>query len=284
MIFLALIIGLFLWHIWGADNPLQRDDWFETWQARVNTLAVLPAFKLALSVLLPAVVAYLVLQALDPLLFGVFWIAAAVVLLLYSFGRGDIQAQLQRYQIQCRNGDFEAAYLAITSEQGWADAADEVPNSAAVHALVQRGFLYEGYQRWFAVLFYFLLLGPVGALAYRLLQLACKGEGAALARYCLNIVDWVPARLLATAFTLTGDFVHSCDELWLTVNEAGMKPRKALYIVAEAAAGDSVAAPDVNDSYAFGGWAAQQSEEFSGLLRRSAMTWIVIVSLSVVMI
>ena len=284
MIFLALIIGLILLHLWGADNPLQKDGWFLGWLSRVDALGVLPVVKLVLLVLLPAIVVQLLLSELEPVLFGVLWIAASVMLLLYSFGRGDVQAQRQRYQSQCRSGDFEAAYLAATTEQGWADAAEEVPNAAAVHNLVQRGFLYESYQRWFAVLFYFLLLGPVGALAYRLLQIVSKSESATLARSCLNVVDWVPVRLLAAAFTLTGDFVHSCDELWLTVSELSMKPRQALYIVAEAATGDLVATPDAVDASAFGNWAAEQNEEYAGLLRRSSITWIVIVSALVVVV
>ena len=88
-----------------------------------------------------------------------------------SFGRGDFQELLERYRSQCAHGDFEGAFLTTLSELDWATARDDPGSPKEVHALVQRGFTYDGYQRLFAVLFYFVLLGPAAALAYRLLQL-----------------------------------------------------------------------------------------------------------------
>src|SRR5476651_240746 len=64
---------------------------------------------------------------------------------------------------------------------------------------------------FFAVIFWYFLLGPVAALAYRLLALAAEhGKTPALierAAQLRHAFDWVPVRLLAASFALVGNFV-----------------------------------------------------------------------------
>ena len=160
MTFLAMIIALVLVQAWGSGNRVQHDDWFHSLQARVASWGVLPEIRLAALVLLPALALQLLLNMLEPLLFGVLWIALATFVLLYSMGRRDFHELLERYRTQCRGEDFEGAYLTTLVELGWTAESDDPVSPSDVHALVQRGFFYEGYQRWFAVLFYFVLLGP----------------------------------------------------------------------------------------------------------------------------
>ena len=65
--------------------------------------------------------------------------------------------------------------------------------------------------RSFAVIFWYALLGPVAALAYRQLALAAEhartpavADNAGQLRHAF---DWVPVRLLAASFALVGNFV-----------------------------------------------------------------------------
>jgi AmpE protein len=76
---------------------------------------------------------------------------------------------------------------------------------------VQAHLLWEAYQSFFAVIFWYFLLGPVAALSYRLLALAevhsrnpAVAERAAQLRHAF---DWIPVRLLAASFALVGNFV-----------------------------------------------------------------------------
>ena len=142
---------------------------------------------------------------------------------------------------------------------------------------MQRAFLYQAQQGWFAVLFYFLLLGPVGALAYRVLQLATPGKSSSL----LWLADWVPARLLAASFTLTGNFVESADELLAGFAGGKMRAPDLLYSVAMAATGEDKKPLPEDD---FGVHAARQNEQFAALVRRSSVAWIVLVSLGVLLV
>ena len=175
MTFLAMIIALVLQQAWGGSNPVHTDDWYRSWYSEVRRWGVPPAIKLTLAVLAPALLAYVILDALEPVLFGLLWIGAAVWLLVYALGRGDFREQMDNYRRQCLGGNFEGAFLAAGAQMGHAAEGEDPASEEEVHCMVQRALLYEGFQRWFAVLFWFFVLGPAGALAYRLLQL-CHDE------------------------------------------------------------------------------------------------------------
>lgn len=280
MTFLAIIIALILARVWGSAGRLHRDQWFQRLQAVLAGLGVGAVGRLVLAIGLPVVVAQGLLNALQTWFFGLPWIALAVVLLLYSFGRRDFHEIMKEYRSYCRNEDFEAAYLNTLPNLGWNATRVDPASSGEVHALAQRGFFYEGYQRWFAVLFYFVLLGPVGALAYRLLHLCRHRFEEELVERCLFLVDWVPARLLAAAFGFTGDFVRSRDALLDGLLDMAVPAQELLYEVGNAALG----APEVGSGEAmFGEGAALQNEETGQLLYRSAACWLALLSLIVLL-
>jgi AmpE protein len=76
---------------------------------------------------------------------------------------------------------------------------------------VQRYLLWQAYQSFFAVIFWYFLLGPVAALSYRLLALAViNSKNPAVVERAAQLhhaFDWVPVRLLAASFALVGNFV-----------------------------------------------------------------------------
>jgi len=280
MTFLAMIIAVLVDRLSHWGEHLRWDGWFGRWRGTARGLGLAGPAALAFAVVLPAVLAQLLLAALAPLFFGLFWIAAAAVLLLYSFGRANFSAQQERYRSLCRREDLEGAWLAACTDFGWL-GEDEVvaADAAGVHARIQTAFLYEGYQRWFAVLFYFLLLGPAGALSYRLCQLA--GDDAS-GRALLFVIDWLPTRALAATFSLVGDFVASVDELWVVISHAEMPAAQALYTVAMAATAEDRREPGDADSP--GRRAAALNEAMSALLRRAAVCWVVAISLIVIVL
>ena len=277
MTFLAMIIALVLQQAWGGSNPVHTDDWYRSWYSEVRRWGVPPAIKLTLAVLAPALLAYVILDALEPVLFGLLWIGAAVWLLVYALGRGDFREQMDNYRRQCLGGNFEGAFLAAGAQMGHAAEGEDPASEEEVHCMAQRALLYEGFQRWFAVLFWFVVLGPAGALAYRLLQLCHDELEPELAARCLFYVDWMPARLLAATFVVTGDFVGSRDEFLGALQSASRDTGELLYRVGSAALS---ALPGKEEN--FGGWAAAQNLAFTGLLKRSAGAWLVVISLWVV--
>ena len=282
MTFLAIILAVLLLQAWGTAERVHADDWFRSWQSRVSDWGLSGASGLAVLVLLPAVLVSLLLDMVEPVLFGLVWLPLAALLLLYSFGRGDFQASMGRYRGHAYSGDFEGAYLAAREEFGWDDSTDAPDNEQEVHAMIQRALLYEGLQRWFCVLFYFVLLGPAGALVYRLIQLCRDSFEPDTAERWLFLLDWVPARLLAATFTITGDFIGSKNTLMAGLGDTSAQAGALLYRVGVAALGAGAPVPADDDS-TFGPEAAAQNREFDALLSRSAVCWIVVFSLLVLL-
>ena len=72
----------------------------------------------------------------------------------------------------------------------------------------------NGLRRWFAVLWWFLLLGPFGAVLYRLTALAVESPVSVLlpprnlagARWLLAALEWPVAQLMTVSMALVGNF------------------------------------------------------------------------------
>ncbi len=60
------------------------------------------------------------------------------------------------------------------------------------------------YPTIFSVLFYYLILGPVGALVYVMLDCLNIAEAGKVR----NILDWIPGRLVGLSYALVGHFAH----------------------------------------------------------------------------
>jgi len=83
------------------------------------------------------------------------------------------------------------------------------PGAGATFA---NAFFEAIYQRVFAVIFWFVILGPFGAVLYRLIELfsAESNNVAANARWAKLCLDWLPIRFLTFVFALGGHFT----EVW----------------------------------------------------------------------
>ncbi|RRV06116.1 hypothetical protein EGJ27_15645 [Pseudomonas sp. v388] len=209
MSFLVLLLAVWVEKFSALRQRVQRDGpWLSElhkFEARPKT-ARRPWLILALLILLPLVLLQLALTVIGSVAYG--WLALPVhlLVLIYSLGRGDLLAALGPFRDACRRGDAQAAVHVAERDMGvLADNSEQL-----LHG-VQGYLLWQAYQSFFAVIFWYFLLGPVAALAYRLLALAAEhsstpavAERAAQLRHAF---DWVPVRLLAASFALVGNFV-----------------------------------------------------------------------------
>ena len=85
-------------------------------------------------------------------------------------------------------------------------------------ARVIDAMLVEANDRYYAVLFWFVVAGPMGALIYRcasfysqyLIQKSAVEKK--LIQACIfvhKILDWLPAQLAALSYSITGSFIHA---------------------------------------------------------------------------
>jgi AmpE protein len=281
MTFLAVIFAMVLFQMMPSSKPLHEDGWFLSLQGWTRGLGFSPTLGFIFYLAIPCIVVGFVLEKLESFLFGVVWLGGAVVLLVYSFGRENFNVLADRYHGYCVSGDHEAAYLFSQSELSVMpeDLFGDSPWSA--HQAIQRRLLYLGYQRWFAVLFFFVLLGPIGALLYRLLQLSRTSPERAQALRILYYADWIPSRLLAAAFSLTGDFLASRDQLLAILTDTNKGSEEILLSVGRAAIrvkDDSDTDEPVMERL------AQEIAELRGILSRSAVAWLAAYSLAILLL
>lgn len=79
---------------------------------------------------------------------------------------------------------------------------------------------WQAHEQIFAVLFWFAILGPVGAILYRLLSLLVQNKEGAYSSFAdaaallHGIAAWMPARIMGLGYALVGNFIK-CFKLWL---------------------------------------------------------------------
>ena len=289
MKFIALLIVLALMQYWGNSRVLHNDDWFRNLLGRLDSSGLPAAPCLLLATLVPAFLVGWLLTVADGWLFGLVGLGLNVLLLLYCMGRRDFEGLLNRYREQCRDGDFEAAFL-LAQQEFPTDAEMGGPgNPERLHRWMKRSLVYMAFERWFAVIFYFVLFGSAGALAYRLLQLAGEGDddgpGRDFQQRALHLVDWLPTRFLVFAFALTGDYMGSREQLTSGMQNTDSPSADILSDAAHAALGlKSTVFSDNGDVDAFSEISDWELGQLKSLLVRSAVAWILVISVLVVLL
>lgn len=262
--FLSLLVVLLLVQLWGYGGPFQRDGWFVGWcrwlQAKVSN----PALLLLSGVIAPILLLMLLLLALY--LQGWDWllILLNIPILLFALGRGRLDQLVQNYRDAWQAQDHAAACDAVNALRLDGELACQTDGQwQGVHAEAFQAVSYRGFERMFAVLFWFFLLGAPGALLYRLAALASRapllGETSqVMIGRLLWLLEWPAARMYYLSVAMVGDFV-ACAERWRVLGLCMKSPtpmvieafnRGALSLdgalVREIAAGDASALAEID--------------------------------------
>lgn len=217
MYLIAILIAIVALQLGGSNHRLHRDAWFARWSAmlvRVPLIAKRPAIQLLIAVGLPVGGVLAAVMLWPPLL----WFVLAVLVLLYSLGRGEFAPDIKAYALAC--GDSAWPVAAAKARQQGVDTDSLATNDwPELNRLMLEATAYQGFERLFAVIFWFLLAGPAGALLYRLLFLYVEqadGERAEHRRHaadCLSAMEWPAVRVLGLSLAITGNFV-GCANRW----------------------------------------------------------------------
>ncbi|MXR31845.1 regulatory signaling modulator protein AmpE [Pseudomonas sp. PICF6] len=209
MSFLVLLLAIWIEKFSALRHRVQRDG---GWLRELNKLETNPRWVnrpwlvLVVLVLLPVALLALLLWVLEPVAYGLLALPVHLLVVIYSLGRGDLLADLGPFRDAWRREDLQAAdHVAKRDLNIEADSGEQLLER------VQGHLLWQAYQSFFAVIFWYFLLGPVAALSYRLLALAAEHSQnpgvAERATQLRHAFDWVPVRLLTASFALVGNFV-----------------------------------------------------------------------------
>lgn len=275
MNFLVLVLILLLEKLCRWRMHLQRDELLRRVLARLESAPRFQgqaALQLLLVLGVPLLLVGLLLWSLAPLAYGWLLLPLHVALLLWSLGRGDPQHSLAPFRARWQRGDTQAAYLEAERDLGL--QAEDAPG---LLRQVQGFLLWQAYEGFFAVIFWYALGGPLPALAYRLLALLGEhAEGEELRGYAVRLrhmLDWLPARLLALSLALAGNFVSANRVLWPRLLDF---PASAAQLVADAGRAASDTPGD--------GGGLETLDELWSLLQRAGLIWYSALALGILLL
>jgi AmpE protein len=222
---IALLIGLVIERLATQLFHLRRLRWidrvidagFRQAGRLPNWPALIPVVALVVLLVLPVLALAVVFVLGDPLL-GFPYLVLGVFVLFFSLGPQDIGEDVDEYCKAMEEGDKEQI-----RETAKAIIESDVPEDTLerIHR-VEEAVCVQANNRLFAVIFWFVLLGPLGAWAYRATDLirrravfvAARDEDsngtperlrdAAIALH--GWLAWIPARLTAIGYAAAGNF------------------------------------------------------------------------------
>lgn len=203
---MAVVAALLIGHVLPQVSRWRDFTWFERWLEIVRRIALgsSPWHSYA-GVFLCAGLPALVIALLAGWLDGIFAFLVALAAMLYTWGPRDLDLDVNAV-IDAEGLEAKERAAAVLYEEGQLVSLE---GPVAVAAVFENALT-----RWFAVLFWFLLLGPGGALAYRLLYLlvhhkhdmVLPEELRDAAAKTLNAAHCLPAHLMTLAMALAANF------------------------------------------------------------------------------
>jgi membrane protein required for beta-lactamase induction len=209
MALITIIISLMLDHAFRHLHRWRDLSWFERYTRKVCGLVKTDSgwVKLTLVLAIPLLALALVQFILFNVLWGVLYFLLSIPVLFYCLGPDCLINDIDAYLDARSLGDDDEAlhYAGVLTGRSASAAPDQQTTD------VTRAIFSVTNERVFSVLFWFVLLGPLGAALYHLTTSLSKqdDEEPSLRDAALLVhagMAWAPARLLAIGYALTGHF------------------------------------------------------------------------------
>lgn len=206
MTFIITLISLIIERFFHW-NHLRHWRWFDAYQRKITQpIANMSSYLLIAIITIPLMlIVGLTNNLLDGALFGILQLIFGVVILLYCMGPDNLWLQSFGALNTLHKEDPSIVVEHVQKSFG-------IPlpdHSQGFHQALTSAIFVEANQRIFAVIFWFVVLGPVGAVMYRAIALCTLRTDLGLTSAALQLqalLDWIPVRILTFIFALGGHF------------------------------------------------------------------------------
>lgn len=214
MTFLTVLIT-FGYQLLAADSRSpHRFGWIDAYCRRLGAIGpmrrILSHGWGAALVIAPVLLVTVWLQWLATDLAWLIALGFGVFVLLISIGPRDLGADAESF-IAARDAGDDAKATALAQTLCLVTAPDSEPRRSYA---VARAVVVLANRRLVGPVFWFVVLGPVGALGYRLIHVLdervhagdCPGVRRESSARLRQIADWLPARVTAAGYAIAGSF------------------------------------------------------------------------------
>lgn len=210
MTIIAILLAFTLCHFVRELGRCRQNRWLSSWVNLANdTLGKLPGWQGVLGFLviiaIPVTALLLVNQLLYSALGSTSVFLLAIVVLVYTFGPRDLDTDVATI---VESEDETARQEALSDFlDGVVPEDHDACRARAVESVFQKAL-----RRWFGIIFWFAVLGIVGAFLYRVVDWLVNesypltDEQQELFARLLQIMDWPAAQLMTLSLAIATDF------------------------------------------------------------------------------
>ncbi|CAN5196739.1 hypothetical protein BH24PSE2_BH24PSE2_08510 [soil metagenome] len=237
---LALLLERLAANLLHVREPHWVDRYFE-WGSQNLAGRVPVALAVILLIILPVLPVLLLVLVFDDMMLGLLYLAFAVIVLFFSLGPRDLEDEVDEYCLALERGESDKA------ERVLRELLESDPPPARIDRMqaTEDAIFVQANNRLFGVILWFMLLGPLGAWTFRVIDLLrhrvqreARDGGArspvaaswtGVLQPLHGVVAWLPARLLAIGYALAGSFEEAiadwrgyyqdCAERFFDVNK-----------------------------------------------------------------
>jgi AmpE protein len=217
---ISLVLGLLLERFATHVLHLRELRWFDAYYdfglgfaRRAFKWAVYPVLILILAA--PTLPVWFVSIALEgpEILWDLAYLSFAVLIVFFCLGPRDLNVEVEEYCAALDSGDTDAAGRVLLEI-----AESQHPRGTDIE-LVEDAIFIQATNRIFGVIFWFIVLGPVGAWIFRVSDLLRRravfesirdaGSTAHILKRIeaiYGLLKWIPARLAMLGYMLSGSF------------------------------------------------------------------------------
>jgi AmpE protein len=210
MTIIAILLAFGLCHFIRELGRFRKREWLTTWVDFSNdAFGKLPLWQDVLGFLViiavPLGVLLLINQLLTSALGSTGSFLLALVVLVYSFGPRDLDTDVEKI-IEAEDDERRNDVLEWLLRKPVPEDEQEA-RAAAVEAVFR-----EALHRWFGVIFWFAVLGIIGAFLYRVVDWLVNEnhnlseDQKGLFTRLLQIMDWPAAQLMTLSLAIATDF------------------------------------------------------------------------------
>lgn len=279
---IIILIALGLERFTHIGSFAQRFNWFSKYLALCNKVFQKAnlwqgSIGVVLAVLPLLIVVAIVYYSVCGFFHGLFGVVLAAIILIYCLGPKDLYSNLENYFVAKVQDNKESAQKALDNI-----LVEKPEDETLLSRAVTKSIFIQYNARLFAVCFWFVILGPLGAVLYRVVSELTKAsaekdspEGSMQQTSTLvqSILDWIPVRLMSLGFALMGDFMHGFG-YWLKNATSGFDKNNEIAeksgLIAMGLNDKSAAKADVNEN-----------KNALALVDRNSIVFLVVVALFV---